>query len=48
MTAYWRFLKEGERGLAGGGRPVMRYLGYFSEFAAFIIFLKNRKSALRH
>ena len=48
VTACWRFPKEGERELAGGGRPVMRDLGYFSEFAVFIIFLRNRKSAPTH
>jgi hypothetical protein len=48
VTACWRFPKEGEREPAGGGRPVMRDLGYFSEFAVFIIFLRNRKSAPTH
>jgi hypothetical protein len=48
VTACWRFPREGERGLAGGGRPVMRDLGYCSKFAVFIIFLRNRKSAPTH
>ena len=42
------FLRKASEGLAGGGRPVMRDLGYFSEFALFIIFLRNRESAPTH